>query len=113
MVSMDAVELVAAVTTPPSATDFCEVPKEISWLHIRSDLIGDIPADWLRAHFQGRLLYSLRTSRAGGKFERSTADRRQRLITAAADYDLVELEANDDLRPELLDAIPPAKRMVV
>lgn len=110
---MDAVELVAAVSTPPCATDFYEVPKEISWLQIRSDLIGDVPADWLRSQFHGRLLYTLRTSSSGGKFDRSIAERQQRLGTAATDYDLVELEAPGDLRPELLDCIPPAKRMIV
>jgi hypothetical protein len=54
---LDAVELVAAVTMPPSAGTIREIPVSINWLQIRSDLIGDIPADWLRLHFPGRLLY--------------------------------------------------------
>jgi 3-dehydroquinate dehydratase/shikimate dehydrogenase len=111
--SMNAVELVAAVTAPPSATELQEIPRDISWLQIRSDLIGDIPADWLRSHFPGRLLYTLRTCAAGGRFDRSNEEREQRLITAARDYDLVELEADADLRPELLSAVPPGKRMIV
>lgn len=110
---MDAVELVAAVTTPPSGVEIQEIPATISWLQIRSDLIGDIPADWLRSHFRGRLLYTLRTCSSGGRFDRSRGERQQRLIAAARDYDLVELEADSDLRPELLDAIPPSRRMVV
>lgn len=110
---MDAVELVAAVTTPPSVIEIQEIPATIRWLQIRSDLIGDIPADWLRSHFQGRLLYTLRTCSSSGRFDRSSEERQKRLIMAARDYDLVELEADSDLRPELLDAIPPSRRMVV
>ena len=90
-----------------------EVPKNIAWLQIRSDLIGDIPAEWLRSHFPGRLLYTLRTTAAGGRFNRSQAERWQRLMAAARDYDLVELEADSDLRFALLSAIPPSQRMLV
>src|SRR2546423_10141667 len=110
--SMDAIELVAAVTAPPCVAEIREISKDISWLQIRSDLIGDIPADWLRSHFHGRLLYTLRSCSAGGKFDRCKAERHRRLVAAVTDYDLVELEANADLEPELLDAVPAAKRMV-
>ena len=110
---MDAVELVAAVTSPSSAREIQNIPNEISWLQIRSDLIGDVPADWLRSHFPGQLLYTLRKCSAGGKFDRSSAERRCRITAAARDYDLVELEADSDLQPELLDSIPAAKRLLV
>lgn len=110
---MDAVALVATVTTPQCAADLERIPRAVSWLQIRSDLIGDVPADWLRAYFPGKLLYTLRTHAAGGKFDRSGAERRLRLMAAAKDYDLVELEAEADLRPELLEAIPAAKRLIL
>jgi 3-dehydroquinate dehydratase/shikimate dehydrogenase len=110
---MDSVALVATITTPQAALEIDKVPDAVSWLQIRADLIGDIPADWLRSHFPGRLLYTLRSCGAGGKFDRSKVERRQRLISAARDYDLVELEADADLVPELLDAIPADKRMIV
>jgi 3-dehydroquinate dehydratase / shikimate dehydrogenase len=110
---VDAVELVAAVTAPPSAAELAEIPKSARWLQIRSDLVGDVPADWLRSHFAGRLLYTLRTTASGGRFDRSREERRRRLIAAARDYDLVELEADGDVQPELLGAIPPARRMLV
>jgi len=90
-----------------------EISKHIAWLQIRSDLIGDIPADWLRSHFSGRLLYTLRTTSSGGRFDRSQEERWQRLIAAARNYDLVELEADSDLQFELLSAIHPSRRMVV
>jgi 3-dehydroquinate dehydratase/shikimate dehydrogenase len=110
---VDAVELVAAVTTPPSAVELAGIPKGIGWLQIRSDLIGDVPADWLHSHFSGRLLYTLRTASSGGRFDRSNKERQERLIAAAREYDLVELESDVDLRPELLSAVPPARRMLV
>jgi 3-dehydroquinate dehydratase / shikimate dehydrogenase len=110
---LDTVELVATVTMPPGALEIQEIPKSIAWLQIRSDLIGDIPADWLRSHFPGRLLYTLRTTSGGGRFDRSREERWRRLTAAARDYDLVELEADSDLQFELMRAIPPARRMVV
>ena len=89
-----------------------EIPRAATWLQIRADLIGDVPADWLRENFSGKLLYSLRSCRAGGKFEGHGDQRFSRLISAATDYDLVELEADSDLDPEVLAAIPAAKRMI-
>lgn len=110
---MDLVDLVATVTAPPRAVEVEDVPPAISWLQIRSDLIGDVPADWLRSHFPGHLLYTLRTHSSGGTFDRSPEERRKRLVAAAREYDVVELEANTDLQTELLAAIPPGKRMLV
>src|SRR4051812_8594990 len=107
------VDLVAVVTTPVSAAEIHYIPANVRWLQIRSDLIGDIPADWLRSHFSGHLLYTLRTHLSGGRFDRSNGERQQRLIAAASGYDLVELEAETDLCPELLAAIHPGKRMLV
>jgi 3-dehydroquinate dehydratase / shikimate dehydrogenase len=110
---MDAVALVATLTTPQTGMGIEKTPSEVTWLQIRTDLIGDIPGEWLRSHFPGKLLYTLRTCAAGGQFDRSQAERHRRLIAAANDYDLVELEADTDLECGLLNAIPPAKRMIV
>jgi 3-dehydroquinate dehydratase / shikimate dehydrogenase len=109
---MNAVALVAAINTPDAAMEIHQVPNAVSWLQIRADLIGDIPADWLRSRFPGKLLYTLRSCAAGGAFDRSHAERKRRLAAAASDYDLVELEAETDFGAELLDAIPPARRMI-
>src|SRR5215475_15237946 len=110
---MAAVALVAAVTKPHCASEIQEISRAVTWLQVRSDLIGDIPAAWLRAHFPGKLLYTLRTIQAGGKFDRSIEERRGRLIAAAREYDLVELEFDSDMRDDLLSAIPAGKRMIV
>jgi 3-dehydroquinate dehydratase/shikimate dehydrogenase len=111
--TINIVALVATVTLPQRAAEIQEIPKAVTWLQIRSDLIGDVPGDWLRSYFPGNLLYTLQSCRAGGKFDRSMAERHRRLAAAAKDYDLVELESDSDLQPELLDAIPAAKRMIV
>jgi len=110
---MNAVALVAAITTPEAAMEIHKVPTAVSWLQVRADLIGDIPADWLRSRFPGKLLYTLRNVTAGGAFDRSQSERNRRLAAAASDYDFVELEAETDFGPELLNAIPAAKRMIV
>jgi 3-dehydroquinate dehydratase / shikimate dehydrogenase len=110
---MDAVALVATLTTPQTGIGIRKIPNEVTWLQIRTDLIGDIPGKWLRSHFPGKLLYTLRTCSAGGQFDRSQAERHRRLLAAANDYDLVELEADSDLGCGLLKAIPPAKRMII
>lgn len=110
---MDPVALVAAITTPQGAMEPERVPEAVSWLQVRVDLTGDIPTEWLRSHFPGRLIYTFRTSGANATAYSSEWERRQRLITAAKEYDLVELEAETDLSPGLLDAIPGSKRMIV
>lgn len=109
---MNAVELVATVATPLTPADLAGVPQPTAWLQLRADLTGDMPAGWLRHHFPGGLLYSLRSRRGGGKFDGCVSERHRRLISAAGEYDLVELETDSDLAPELLDTIPASKRMI-
>src|SRR6267378_5222850 len=111
--AIDVVALVATVTTPQCAAEIRAIPEAVAWLQVRSDLIGDIPADWLRSYFPGKLLYTLRSLRAGGKFDRSAEERHRRMASAARDYDLVELESDSDLDSGLLEVIPAAKRMIV
>jgi 3-dehydroquinate dehydratase / shikimate dehydrogenase len=110
---MDAVALVAAVTRPSFAAEIREIPKAVTWLQVRSDVIGDVPADWLRSCFPGKLIYTLRTHQSGGRFERLLEERHKRLIAAARDYDLIELEFASDLHHGLLEQIPAEKRMIV
>jgi 3-dehydroquinate dehydratase/shikimate dehydrogenase len=110
---MDTVALVAAITRPCFSAEVREMPRAVTWLQVRSDIIGDVPADWLRSYFSGKLLYTLRTHQSGGRFDRSLEERLKRLIAAARDYDLVELEFASDLHHGLLEQIPAEKRMIV
>jgi 3-dehydroquinate dehydratase/shikimate dehydrogenase len=83
-----------------------------SGLEIRADLTGDLDPDILRGHNAGELIYNLRSIASGGAFTGSAAERTRRLLAAARKYDLVELELDRDLTPELLAAIPPHRRRV-
>jgi 3-dehydroquinate dehydratase/shikimate dehydrogenase len=110
---MAAAALVATLDEPPATSDVLgRLPTGVSWLQVRADLVGDVPSAWLRDRFGGRLLYTLWSpGRAGG--DAGGPDRRKRLVAAAAaGYDLVELDAQTDLRGDVLGAIPPEKRLI-
>lgn len=111
---MNEVSLVASLLSPPSPDGkaLASLPDSIRWLEVRADLIGEVDPDWLRDHFKGRLLYSLRARAAGGRFDDSPGQRQERLLKAAACYDVIELEADSDLSAGLLDAVPPSRRMI-
>src|SRR5271155_549779 len=76
--------LVATLDAPPATRDAVRrLARGASWLQVRADRVGDVPASWLRDAFGGRLLYTLGGD-AGGQ------DRAERLIAAASQgYDLV------------------------
>lgn len=84
----------------------------VSGLEVRADLIGDSDVDVLRGLFDGELIYSLRSAEYGGAFIGDAAERRRHLLAAARSYDVVELEADRDLTPELLAAVPPRRRRI-
>jgi 3-dehydroquinate dehydratase/shikimate dehydrogenase len=84
----------------------------VRWLEVRADLVGDLPPDWLRSHFPGCLLYTLRSRAEGGAGADSGRERRARLLEAALYYDLIDLEGERDVCPDLLRAIPPHKRLL-
>jgi 3-dehydroquinate dehydratase/shikimate dehydrogenase len=106
--------LVAVLTRPPSASgdEIAALPETVRFLELRADLVGDLDADWLRSRFRGALLYSLRSRAEGGAGEDGGGERRARLLRAAERFDGVDLEAERDLAPPLLAAIPPGRRVV-
>jgi 3-dehydroquinate dehydratase/shikimate dehydrogenase len=71
-----------------------------------------LDTEWLRRHFKGQLLYSLRSPAEGGHFFDSPEQRQQRLEAAARSYDWVELECSRDLSPTLLAEVPVEKRLI-
>src|SRR5215468_11011143 len=99
--------LAGAIETPLSTdgTELQALPRDVDWLEVRADLVGDVDADWLRSRFAGTLLYSLRSTAEGGRAHASSTERCARLIHAARHYDLIELEGDRDLIPEVLDAV--------
>ena len=112
--TQDGPELVGTLDSPPmsSGSDLCRRSKGAEWLQVRADRVGDLSPSWLRERFPGRLLYTLRSCNIGGRDDSDSPTRAQRLRTAGADHDLVELECERDLRTEVLTWIPPAKRLI-
>jgi len=84
--------------------------KLADWLEIRADLMPE--PDPIAPSFDRRLLYSLRSRRAGGWDDSPIVARHRRLRGAARVYDLVELEGDRDLAPELLSYIDPERRVI-
>jgi 3-dehydroquinate dehydratase / shikimate dehydrogenase len=95
----------------PEGAELALLPSEVGWLEVRADLTGDLDPDWLRARFSGMLLYSLRSGTGAGG-ARVRLPRSKQLIRAALTYDLVELEGERDLVPEILAAVPPNRRII-
>ena len=104
--------VVATLTAAPSPEHLAELSTKADILEVRDDLVKGLDPDWLRSLFAGQLLYTLRSSEEGGRSERSGDRRRNRIIEAARDFDLVDLEYRRDLSRELLDAVPANKRII-
>ena len=98
--------LIATLQDPPSpdGAELSALPDSVEWLELRGDRLGDIDPEWLRSHFRGRVLYSLRTYNG--------PDRRERLEKAAHAYDRIELDVKTDIAEELLQLIPAEKRLL-
>lgn len=103
--------LIATLTAPPPPSAEADLAFA-DWLEVRADLVGDLDPAPLRRAFPGRLLYTLRSRAEGGAIEISPERRKRRLIDAAARYDFVDLEMARDLTPDILRAIPPARRVI-
>ncbi len=104
--------VVATLTRPPTPEVLAELAGRADVLEVRADLLGDPGAESLRADFPGELLYTLRSRAQGGASDDGAAARRARLLAAAPEYDLIDLEGEDDFHPEVLEAIPAERRLV-
>jgi 3-dehydroquinate dehydratase / shikimate dehydrogenase len=92
--------------------DLSTVPDAVTRLEVRADLVGDLDPTVLRQAFPGRLLYTLRSRAHGGQCADPPAVRRARLASAALGYDTVDLEADHDLVPDVLAAVPASRRRI-
>lgn len=106
--------LIATATRVPSAQDLAALPDGVDWIEIRADQTGELADDALGSvRASGRkLLYTLRSRAEGGGYEASDRRRHDRLIAAAAKFDLVDLEADRDLDESVLEAIPAERRLL-
>jgi 3-dehydroquinate dehydratase/shikimate dehydrogenase len=81
------------------------LPAAVTGILVRADLIGDLDPTVLRGQTSASLTYSLRGPG-------DTGQRHRRLLQAAREYDVVELDADRDLTPWLLNAIPAHRRQI-
>lgn len=104
--------LVATLTERPTEEELARLSGRVGILELRADLAGEVEPEWLRSHFRGELLYTLRSRAEGGRSDASLDRRHQRLIRAATHFDLVDLEVDRDLDPDVLAALPPSCRVI-
>lgn len=106
--------VVAALRSRAEATSAAlrRLPAAVSAVEVRTDLAGDPDPRQLRGDVPVQLIYSLRSRRYGGLDAGPAPARRARLLAAARDYDMVDLEADHDLVPEVLAGIPPHQRRI-
>jgi 3-dehydroquinate dehydratase / shikimate dehydrogenase len=86
--------------------------KLADWLEVRADSMPEPERNAIRPIFDGQWLYSLRSCQAGGQDDSPIAARHRRLRDAARVCDLVDLEGDRDLVPDLLSCINPERRVI-
>ena len=104
--------LIASLTESPSEDDLTVLSSQADCLEVRADLVPDISPIWLRQHFTGDLLFTLRSRKEGGESALNSEERRRSLTDASTEFDLIDLEGARDLTPELLAAVPAQKRLI-
>jgi 3-dehydroquinate dehydratase/shikimate dehydrogenase len=104
--------MVAVLSEPPrpDGSELRGLAARVDALEVRADLVGDLDPHWLRQHFPGTLVYTLRSVEEGGQFSGDLAHRHARLQAAARAYDQVDLESARDLTAEMLAAVPAGRR---
>ncbi|GFJ92745.1 type I 3-dehydroquinate dehydratase [Phytohabitans rumicis] len=104
-------DVIATLAAWPA--DLSTVPAGVTHLQVRADLTGDLAPGPLRRGGVRGLIYTLRSRAYGGRAADPPEVRRARLAAAvAAGYDVVDLEADHDLDPDLLAAVPASRRRI-
>jgi 3-dehydroquinate dehydratase/shikimate dehydrogenase len=105
---------VATISSLSRSSDALNGPdwELADWLEVRADSMPDPDPITFKPAFNGRLLYSLPSSSAGERDDSSLSARHRRLRRATGVYDLVDLEGDRDLVPELLNRIAPERRVI-
>jgi 3-dehydroquinate dehydratase/shikimate dehydrogenase len=84
------------------------LPPGVAAVRLRADLADDLDPAHIRQQFRRPLIYDLRRGAGGG----SEDARQRRLCDAARHFDFIELDAECDLVPQLLDVIEPSHRLI-
>ena len=110
--SQNSVCLVASFASIARSGTLAGLPPVVDWVEILADAATATDANRWRQAFRGRLIFA-RSSRTPTDAVASTrSERRQQLVAAAQQFDLVELQADDDLDAQLLAQIPAAQRLI-
>ena len=104
--------IVASLTEFPDEERLTRLSDQVDVLEVRADLVKDVEPSWLRQHFSGDLLFTLRSRDQGGCSDASDDTRRQRILEVAGEFDLIDLELSRDLVETVLEAVEPSKRIV-
>ena len=105
------IAIVATLTRAASLEALGQIPAAVTILEVPERQDHSFSATELRRHYSGKLLYSL-PQNSTDQFPIPVAARQRALIQAARDYDLVRLNADCDLSPEVLAAIPVTQRLI-
>jgi 3-dehydroquinate dehydratase/shikimate dehydrogenase len=96
------------------AAPLAGLPRGIGVVRVRADREDGFPANEIRRHFGGLLLYSLSSPGEEAGTRAGDSSRADRLIRAATGFDLVELEVDGEqgLSETILAAITPERRLL-
>ncbi len=104
--------LVACLTSPVRAAG--EVPgvEPAHALEWRADLLGSEDPALARSLVGKPMIFTLRSQTEGGRGPQEPAARARQLRAAAGRFEWIDLEADRDLVPEVLEAVPPERRIL-
>jgi len=106
------ITLGASLVGIPSRQTILKIPDAVTLLEVRGSLTQSLPVEWFRQRFSGELLYTLPNCSPDGRLAGPLSTRFRLLVQAVREYDMVGLDADCDLVPEVLTAIPPQKRFI-
>lgn len=113
--------IIATVTRLPGPEELALLPRGVGWLEVRADRVhrGEEPPEEelraLRERFDGGFVYTLRSRTEGGDGPSEPAARAAALERAGSRpdlWELVDLEADRDLVPSVLESVPPDRRIL-
>jgi 3-dehydroquinate dehydratase / shikimate dehydrogenase len=106
------ITLGASLVGSSSRQTISKIPDPVTLLEVRGSHPESVPVEWFRQRFSGELLYTLPNCSSDGHSAGPLSARFRLLVQAAREYDMVGLDVDCDLVPELLAAIPSQKRLI-
>jgi len=108
---ISSVNISVVLTDASQVQQLTQLPDCINLIEVRADAF-DVNLKELKKTIDTPLLFILKSKAEGGFFTGSVQQRIREFTDASLFYDFIELEAGCDLVPEILDLIPPQKRII-